>query len=273
MSDKDIEKEIKEMEGKLKSLKQKSGGGEQNPYLIPGAILIVGVLLTGAIIFTQGNNNNAPGGTTPPGQVAGAPQDPSGGLSDNVKPVIAADHILGDRNAPVKIIEFSDIECPFCNRLHPVLQQVMDEYGDSGDVAWVYRHFPLDALHSKARIEASATELANELGGNDAFWAYLDRVFEITPANNGLDLALLPQIAEDVGLPRAPFDALVAENDLRGGKFADHIEDNVQDATASGGNGTPYTIIVAKNGKTFAISGAQPYSAFQAIIELALKEK
>jgi protein-disulfide isomerase len=152
------------------------------------------------------------------------------------------------------------------------MQRVMEEYGKSGQVAWVYRHFPLDSIHSKARIEASAVELAGEIGGNDAFWAYLDRLFELTPSNNKLDLSRLPQIAEDVGLPRKPFEDLVAKNDIRGGSYADHIESDYQDAVASGGRGTPYSVVIAPNGKTFAISGAQPYSSVKAIIELALKE-
>jgi protein-disulfide isomerase len=189
-----------------------------------------------------------------------------------VKPVDGEDHILGDLDAPVKLVEFSDFECPFCKRVHPTLKQIMVEYGDSGQVAWVYRHFPIDSLHKKARKEAQASECASELGGNDAFWAYADRLFEITPANDRLDLSLLPKIAEEIGLDRAKFEECL-EGDSRGGKYADHIESDVQDAVASGGTGTPYFVVIAPNGKTFPVNGAQPYSAFKSIIELALNEK
>jgi protein-disulfide isomerase len=106
-------------------------------------------------------------------------------------PVTEKDHITGNPQADVVLIEYSDTECPFCKRFHETMIQVMAEYGASGKVAWVYRHFPLDALHSKARHEAEATECATELGGNEKFWAYLNKLEEITPSNNGLDASLL----------------------------------------------------------------------------------
>jgi protein-disulfide isomerase len=189
-----------------------------------------------------------------------------------VKPVDGEDHIMGDPGASVKLVEFSDFECPFCKRVHPTLKQIMAEYGETGKVAWVYRHFPLDSLHKKARKEAQASECASELGGNDAFWAYTDRLFEITPSNDRLDLSLLPKIAEEIGLDRAKFEVCL-EGDARGGKYADHIESDVQDAVASGGTGTPYIVVIAPNGETFPLNGAQPYSAFKSIVELALSKK
>lgn len=189
-----------------------------------------------------------------------------------VKPVNGEDHILGDPSATVKLVEFSDFECPFCKRAHRTLKRIMAEYGETGKVAWVYRHFPLDALHKKARKEAQASECANELGGNDAFWAYTDRLYEITPSNDRLDLSLLPKVAEEIGLDRNTFEACLA-GDARGGKYADHIEADVQDAVASGGTGTPYMVVIAPNGEAFPINGAQPYSALKSIIELALNKK
>ena len=189
-----------------------------------------------------------------------------------VKPVAAEDHTLGNPSAPVKLIEFSDFECPFCKRFHPTVEQVIDEYGKSGKVFVIYRHFPLDELHSKARKEAQAAECANEVGGNDAFWAYANKIFEITPSNDRLDLAHLPQIAEEIGLDRSKFEACLA-GDMRGGKYATHIEANYQDAIASGGKGTPYTLVISAKGQIFPISGAQPYEAVKAIIDVALKDK
>ena len=189
-----------------------------------------------------------------------------------VKPVTNKDHVLGDPRAPVKVVEFSDFECPFCKRVHPTLQRLMKEYGETGKVALVYRHFPLDSLHKKARKEAQASECANELGGNRAFWAYADRLFEVTPSNDGLDLSLLPKLAKDIGLDRGKFETCLS-GDARGGKYADHIEADVQDAIASGGEGTPYIVVIAPDGETFPISGAQPYSAFKSIADLALAKK
>ena len=144
----------------------------------------------------------------------------------------------------------------------------MNEYGKSGKVAWVYRHFPLDQLHSRARKESEATECAAELGGNDKFWAYLDRLMEITPANNGLDPAELPKIAEYVGLDKSKFNEC-----LTSGKYAQKIEEHVQNAIATGGQGTPWSVVVDAKGKKYPLSGAQPYSSVKQLIETALQGK
>lgn len=115
------------------------------------------------------------------------------GVKDKIAldPVTEKDHISGNPQAELMLVEYSDPECPFCKRFHETMMQVMKEYGTQGKVAWIYRHFPLDAIHSKARKEAEAIECAGELGGNDKLWAYLNKLEEITPANNQLDPALL----------------------------------------------------------------------------------
>ena len=86
-----------------------------------------------------------------------------------------SDHIRGNRNAQVLLIEYSDFECPFCIRFHPTAQQLKDEYGN--DLAWVYRHYPLDQLHPYARPAAVASECVTEIGGEEAFWKFADEVF------------------------------------------------------------------------------------------------
>lgn len=222
---------------------------------IPIAIVIAGAFIAVALYMTGGSNAGALG--------AEVPEMPSGDL-EAMAPITGEDHIRGNPNAPVKIVEYSDTECPFCKKLHPTLQQVIGEYGDQ--VAWVYRHFPLDQLHPKARKEAEATECAAELGGNDGFWKYLDRLFEVTPANDGLDPAELPRIAQYVGLDVARFNEC-----LSSGKYAQKIEGQVQDAIATGGTGTPWNIVVAKNGEKYPLSGAQPYEAWKQVIDIALK--
>lgn len=183
-----------------------------------------------------------------------------------LQPVTPRDHLRGSPDAPVKIVEFGDTECPLCQRFHPTLQRIVAEY--PGKVVWVYRHFPNDDIHPKARKEAEATECAAELGGNAKFWAYLDRLFEITPSNNRLDPAQLPRIAEYVGLNRAKF-----EQCLRSGKYAQRVADDVADALAAGGQGTPYTVVVAPNGRKFAILGAQPYASVKLVVDIALQQR
>lgn len=235
---------------------------QKNTLAMPIAVVIAGALIAGAVIYSSGKAPAA-GTVNQPQQQQVAAQT---GDLEQMTPITSKDHIRGDINAPVKIVEYSDTECPFCKRFHTTMKEVMDEYGKDGKVAWVYRHFPLDQLHSKARKEAVALECANEQGGNDKFWSYADRLYEVTPANNGLDPAELPKIAEYVGLDTAKFNTCLAST-----KYDKHIEDEVQNAQATGGNGTPWSIVVGKNGKKYPLSGAQPISAIKQLIDLAAK--
>lgn len=233
-----------------------------NPLAIPISIVIAGVIIGGALIVgLRQSDSPAPGGVQQP---QGA--EPAGDL-EAMQAISAKDHIRGNPNAPVKIVEYSDMECPFCKAFHSTLQQATKEY--DGKIAWVYRHFPLDQLHSKARKEAVALECAAEIGGNDAFWKYADRWFKITPSNDQTNIdTVLPQIAKEIGLDTAKFASC-----LESKKFDAHIEENVQNATATGGNGTPWSIVVTKSGKKYPLSGAQPYEAVKQLIEIALQEK
>ena len=86
------------------------------------------------------------------------------------------DHLRGSIDAPVALIEYSDLECPFCKRFHPTVQEALRQYGDQ--MAWAYRHFPLESIHTSARPLAEGSECAAQLGGNDKFWEYVDYVFE-----------------------------------------------------------------------------------------------
>lgn len=106
-------------------------------------------------------------------------------IEKDLKPVSPDDHILGNKKAKIVIVEYSDLECPFCKVFHNTMHQVVEK--SNGDVAWVYRHYPIPQLHKKAFREAEATECAWEQKGNDGFWKYMDKLFEITTSNDGLD--------------------------------------------------------------------------------------
>jgi protein-disulfide isomerase len=230
-------------------------------YLIPGAIIIAGVIIAGSIYFSNLSklNRQLSDQANPTRQTFAS--------VESIKPIDSKDHILGNPNAQVKLIEFSDLECPFCKRFHLAIKKLMGEYGVSGQVAFVYRHFPLDQLHSKARKEAVATECANELGGGDKFWEYLDKIFEVTPSNNGLDLEVLPSLAKEIGLDETRFIKCLESN-----RYDAHIQEDLDDAQNSGGEGTPFNVIITSSGKKSSFSGALPYEDLKNIIEKALKE-
>ncbi len=181
----------------------------------------------------------------------------------NIRPISAEDHLRGDPAAKVVVVEYSDLECPFCKRFHETMNQVMREY--KGQVAWVYRHFPLESLHIKAKNEAIATECAASLGGNDAFWAYLDRIFQITPSNDGLDPSLLPTLAGEIGLDKKAFTACLTNND-----FEAKIQADIDDAVANGGEGTPFPIIIGADGSKTALAGALPFTELKKLLDAEL---
>ncbi len=248
---------------------QKQPKLQTQTLFIPIAIVIAGALFAGAVYMSSGNNvpvtiaaNNQPQPTVP------APQ-PTGSL-DAIRAVGADDHIKGNPDAPIKIVEYTDFECPFCKRFHETMNQVMDKYGASGEVAWVLRQFPLEQLHPvKAQAVAVASECANELAGNDGFWKFSDRYFELTLTNNRTDInVVIPQIAKEIGLNQTDFQTC-----FESGKFDQHIADDSSNAVATGGRGTPWSILVTKSGKTYPINGSQPLAAIEQLIEIAKKEQ
>ncbi|HEY4510175.1 MAG TPA: DsbA family protein [Candidatus Paceibacterota bacterium] len=223
-------------------------------FFTPVAILAAGVMVSLSILTVGGVDILKQG---LPAQ-AGAGSEAE---EEELRPQVTKDdYVRGNPDAPITIVEFSDLECPFCKRFHSELRQALADYGDQ--VRWVYKHFPLDALHPKADKEAEAVECAGELGGDEKFWAYMDRIFEVTPSNNGLDLALLPQIAKDLGLDQKAF-----ENCLSSGKYAEKVEKQYQEGVRLGINGTPGSFVNAT-----PVQGAIPYENLKAIIEAEIQK-
>lgn len=241
---------------------------KSSSFGVPAAIVIAGGLIAAALYFGGGKT---PAQEVASGQQAANPQaaqpaaQPPQPTIGSFRPVDEkTDHIRGPQNAKVTVIEYSDLECPFCKKFHPTMQQLLSEYPN--DVRWVYRHAPLTQLHSKAPKEAEATECAGEQG---KFWEMTDKIFEVTPANNGLDLAELPKLAQQVGVANAQ----QFQSCLDSGKYAKHVEDDLADAQTAGMQGTPYSVVIAASGEKFPLSGAQPYSAVKQLVEQALKSK
>ena len=207
---------------------------------IPTAIVVAGAIIAIAVIW-----NKTPSAPRP------IVKSNTENLEQQLKLVTAADHILGNPNAKIKIVEYSDASCPFCKVFHNTMKQVMTTYGAGGNVAWVYRHYTLDKpdasgriLHPNAGHEAQAMECAAELGGNDSFWKYANRLYEITPSvtgnsPKGLDQKQLPEIAKFAGLDVEDFN-----NCLATGKFKEKVEKDFTDGVNIGIQGTPSSIII-----------------------------
>lgn len=215
----------------------------------PTAIILAGAIVALAIVYSYGGSGNRVANVANTGQPGGQ----VGAQAVEIIPISNDDHFYGNPSAKVVLVEFSDTECPFCKMFHPTVKKIVDE--SKGQVAWVYRHFPLDSIHSKARKEAEATECAALLGGNDKFWEYIDKLFSVTPSNNGLDPAELPKIAGQIGLDINNFNSC-----LESGKYKDRVEANLQDGIKVGVTGTPATVIMNQKGEKILLIGAQPES-------------
>jgi len=232
----------------------------KNNLLVPVAIIIAGALIAAGIYFGGGLRGTGGQAQVPTGP---SPEE----LAKNVPPVTADDHIIGDPKAHVVIIEYSDLECPFCKTFHVTLHQLADAYKAEGKVAWVYRHFPLN-IHPKAASEALASECVASLGGNDAFWKFIDGVFAVTPSNNQLDPAELPKIARESGVDGAKFDAC-----MKAGTYKQKIDASSNDAVKAGGNGTPFSVIVSTKGDHIPLVGAYSLEEVKQIIDGLLAKK
>lgn len=226
-----------------------------NRNMVPFAIVIAGTLIALAVYF--GGSDSSLRSLTNNSQEA-AP------TTAKVAPVTEKDHILGSINAEIMVVEYSDTECPYCKVFHNSMHQVVEDY--QGKIAWVYRHFPIVQLHTKAPKEAEATECAAELGGNQAFWRYIDKLFELTTSNDSLDQSELPKIAVAIGLNQAAFNSC-----LSSGKYTDLVSKSVEAAVKAGARGTPHSIILTKDGKQIVINGAEPLDVIKAKIDPLLK--
>ncbi len=203
---------------------------------IAGAIIIAGIIIAGAILL-KGSTGPAPSAAT------GDKIAPTTLLA---RPVSADDHILGNRNAKFVILEYSDLDCPFCKNFHNTMKQVV---GSNSDVAWVYRHYPIPQLHPDAPKKAEASECAWEQGGNDAFWAYADKLFETK-----YSIAELPSVAQSMGLDVAAFNTC-----LSSGKYTAKVQADISDGEKMGVSGTPSSFILVKGKVADTINGAQKY--------------
>jgi len=247
---------------------------------VPIAIVIAGGMIAISLFFV--NSRPATGGTG------------TGTVAQEIRGVQENDHIKGNPNADIVIVEYSDTECPFCKQFHETLNRIVSEYGGDGKVAWVYRHFPIPQLHPKAPKEAEALECAAEQGGNDVFWKYTDMLYAATESNNALDNGVyntpdeipvgqdgkpwytektprsdkdagqLSDFAKELGLNVDQFEDCLATN-----KYKEKVDADVAEVVAAGGQGTPHSILIV-DGEQIPLEGAQPYENVKGLIDSLL---
>lgn len=182
-----------------------------------------------------------------------------------IKPIQPDDHVLGDRSARITLIEYSDYACPYCEQIYATMHQIIEHY--QGQVNWVYRHFPLGIHNPGAEIVAVGAECAAELGGNTAFWAYGDRIFQRAHSYaGGFPIDELVPLAAGLGLDRARFKACLDSDRTLAAVRAD-----VAEGEQIGITGTPANFVQDNvTGAVIPMMGARPYEQFTRVIDQLL---
>jgi protein-disulfide isomerase len=243
-------------------------------HLMVAALVIMSFLVGSLYTKVQYLEKNGGSPTQAVAQTApqaAAPQQAPPEDTSPKKVSVDDDPVLGDKNAKVTLIDFSDYECPFCKRyFDDTYPQIKKDYVDTGKVKIVFRDLPL-SFHQNAHKEAQAAECAREQGGDAVYYKYHDEIFKRTTSNGtGLALTELSVIANDLGLNGATLQSCLDSD-----KYKAEVDKDLADASAVGASGTP-TFFIGKSTSNGVIDGsklvgAQPYSAFKLILDQALK--
>jgi len=174
--------------------------------------------------------------------------------SQEYKVALGKAPIRGAKDAPITIVEWSDFQCPFCNRVTPTLAKVEEEYGSK--VRIVFKHLPL-SIHSKAPAAHAAAEAAHRQG---KFWEMHDKIFE---SQRDLAVETFERYAKEIGIDVERFKKDVVSADVK-----KSVDEDMQQAQELGVSGTPAFFI---NGRF--LSGAQPFESFKRTIDAELAKK
>jgi len=150
------------------------------------------------------------------------------------------DYVRGNKDAEIILYEYSDIDCSFCREFHKTMKETISE---NTNVAWVYRHFPVDSLHPFARQKAEAVECVGSLGGEDAFFGVLDTLMEDVSFYNVFDIEKISALAETFGVQKDVLQQCITDK-----TFTEKIMVQQGQAVDSGAKGTPYSILGDKDG-------------------------
>ncbi len=233
-----------------------------------GLILLVGVFFVGGAfagsLWTEnqllGSGAGTAGAPTAAGQQPTAPAGPTADQIAQMPPVDENEYSRGADDAKITLVEYSDLECPFCQRHHETMLQVMEEY--DGDVKWVMRHYPL-SFHQYAQKAAEAAECVGADAGDEAFWKFVDLYFERTTASGtGFPLEDLASLGEEAGANPDNVQGCI-DNDIMAGK----VQEQMAAGTTAGVSGTPGTFIVTEDGVQELIPGALPFEQIKVTIE------
>ncbi|KND47516.1 MAG: Na+/H+ antiporter NhaA [Parcubacteria bacterium C7867-004] len=221
----------------------------KHDYFLPGAIVLAGLILSIAIFVFRTDSSPALGHGDPA----------------LVAAIGIQDHIIGNPEAKVLLIEYADIDSEYSKQFQATLQQLMSEYAAGGEVAWVYRHFPLLDQHVDAGSHAEAAECAALLGDSDAFWRFIDAIQSAAPGENQFPRTGYASIVAKLGLPAPEFQTCLTNS-----RFTKKVYEDSKNAIAAGADGTPYTVLMVAGQNPVGISGALDYTDLKRVVDEAI---
>lgn len=218
------------------------------PYLLPAVIVLAGLIVAVAIYTVR----------------TGSETYTSLKNIGSLLPISTDDHILGNPEAPVHIITYSDIDCEYCKTFRESMEQLVSDESERGAVAWVYRHYPQVAQHLYASKHALAAECAYLLGKDTAFFGFIRSVNQIAPGSGQFDPAGYSVIADTLSLPKKDFLSCI-----EGEKTAVRVERDVRNALDIGADALPYSVLLVDGKAPVPISGALSYQELKAVVDKA----
>lgn len=231
--------------------------------VIPAAIIFAGIIIAGAILYSGGTFTARKSSDT---AKTTSSEEAAAGQAAVFRNIEDDDPALGNPDAPVVLVEFSDFQCPFCRTLwRESVTPLKEKYIKTGKVRLVYRDFPLTGIHPAAEPAAIAAECADDQG---KFWEMHDKIFseqeKLGQGTVAFGAEELARWAREIGLDTNEFSVCLAQR-----KHADEVAKDAADGAALGVEGTPYVFV---NGKLL-IRGALPWPQVEQIIEQELVKK
>ncbi len=219
---------------------------------LPAALIIVTIIIVGAFLTKSDSKSFFN-------------KEPEQEKIGELVPVNDSEYIKGEKNSPITIVEYSDTDCPFCQKFHQTMGDLMIAY--PGKIKWVYRHLPLENLHPEASKEAIASICVEKLGGQEKFWQYLDKMFVIESSKDNTQLLKLPIFAKELGINEDDFNNCIKSDEAK-----QKLEEYMSMGEKAQAKGTPFSfLVIEETGEIFPIFGAKSTEQMKEIIDSIIK--
>ena len=253
-----------------------------NKFLLPGIIVLVILVISLIFYFSKTSNTNTDNNTKPKEDISvvknsmyslGFIKKAAVGMPAKVDQKY--DYILGNSNADSFVLEYSDLECPYCKLYHSdTVENFADKYIKTGKIAFVFRHFPIAKpfatrnLHPSSTQEAIAAECVGAVAGDKKFYAFISTIFNSTKSDGKFDTTLLPKIVQKMGVDMQKWQACYKDS-----RTLEKIKKSFEEGVNAGVDGTPKVFIIGKDGLSNRIpSKSLKKEVIEDILDTFLKE-